>query len=80
MERDQLRREARIAEANANRDAYDEFKALVASLPSIVEGEREGVRTRINTELRGMIDTAIADGSHLVVRLAALRCCRRRPS
>jgi hypothetical protein len=71
VERDQLRREARIAEANANRDAYDEFKALVASLPSIVEGERERVRTRINTELRGMIDTAIADGSHLVVRLAA---------
>jgi hypothetical protein len=64
-------RTARIAEANENRDAYAEFKRMLAELPIADDDTRYQLRTRIVAELRRLIDTATAGGNELTVRLKA---------
>lgn len=69
-------RVARIVEANETRDAYTEFRAMVAWLPRMPDDARYLLRTRIAGELRRLIKSATADGTTLTIALAPTPFCR----
>jgi hypothetical protein len=67
----------RITEAQQSRDTYAEFTAMVAWLPRMSDQEeRYRLRTKIASELRRMIVSAIADGTELTIALAPTPFCR----
>jgi len=72
----EAKRVARIAEANETRDAYTEFRAMVAWLPRMADDERYLLRTRIAGELSRLIESATADGTTLTIALAPTPFCR----
>jgi Recombinase len=64
------RRVARIAEAQATKDAYAEFRQMVESLPRMTDDDsRFRLRARIAAELRGLIESATANSTELTIAL-----------
>jgi hypothetical protein len=64
------RRTTKIAEANENKDAYEEFRAMVDNLPAMPEGEeRDQIRLRFASEIRRLVEDATAVNSELIFLL-----------
>jgi DNA invertase Pin-like site-specific DNA recombinase/uncharacterized small protein (DUF1192 family) len=69
----EAKRTARIAEAEQARDAYAEFRAMIESLPAMAEADAlYQLRAKIAAEFRRLIDSAIAVGTEMTLRLKAV--------
>jgi DNA invertase Pin-like site-specific DNA recombinase/uncharacterized small protein (DUF1192 family) len=69
----EAKRTARIAEAEQARDAYAEFRTMIESLPAMAEADAlYQLRAKIAAEFRRLIDSAIAVGTEMTLRLKAV--------
>jgi DNA invertase Pin-like site-specific DNA recombinase len=68
----ELKRNAKIAEANDHQGSHAEFRAMVAAMADVEGDELYRVRKKLDLELHRLVEGGEADGTELLIRLRSL--------